>query len=855
MIPVRLTISGFLSYQEPAEIDFTGLHVACITGRNGAGKSTMLDAMTWALFGEARKNDDSLINDYAPDQTAKVDFEFRYENASYLARRQKTRGKSTVAEFYIRNEESGSWKALTEKRVADTNKRISDTLHLDYRTFINVSFFLQGKADLFTGQNATERKKILSNILDLDVWEEYKAKTAELRKETEMSVQQLDRLIRESEEELKEEPARKQHLDAIRAQISEAEKDYGSADAQWKLAKTAETSLAGLKANLTRKQQDEDRQARQIRTQQAALDARQKELESLRSRLTGAETIEQNYTRLLEVRTQMEKMNADAMEFNRLETLKVRAEQSLQSTEKQLRFEYSRLLKEKNELESQLPERNRLNAELTRIKSELEELTAAYSRKPELDRLLENLKDQGNLIKNEISVLDSKEKEINEKLASLRANQGGICPTCGREMDEAHCRTHAAELTEQLAGIRQQKAGKEAEVQKARDRYRTVQTDTRKLEATQSRISDLKVSFGTGEQKVRSINERLERWEKEQQDRFTYVDNALRNADFCPEERETIRSVSGQLAALAYDRPKHERIRTQLNGLSGAETAHQELIRSQSRIEPLEQDIREKSAVLADETEHLKQLREDREKAEQDYRVLEEQMPDITAIEQARDMAAAVRNRLFIELGQAEQQVLHLDEARSNLERYGAEFKEKRTLIERCKTLEKAFGKDGIPALLIEQAVPEIEEQANNILQQLSNGTMSLRMNTQGTYKSKKDEVKETLDILITDPYGTREYEMFSGGEAFRINFSIRLALSRLLAQRAGSRLQTLVIDEGFGSQDDEGRARLAEAITAVQNDFEKILVITHLSELKEAFPSRIEVEKTADGSHVEVIP
>ena len=96
---------------------------------------------------------------------------------------------------------------------------------------------------------------------------------------------------------------------------------------------------------------------------------------------------------------------------------------------------------------------------------------------------------------------------------------------------------------------------------------------------------------------------------------------------------------------------------------------------------------------------------------------------------------------------------------------------------------------------------------------------------------------------------------MFSGGEAFRINFSIRLALSRLLAQRAGSRLQTLVIDEGFGSQDDEGRVRLAEAITAVQNDFEKILVITHLSELKEAFPSRIEVEKTADGSRVEVIP
>lgn len=855
MIPIRLTISGFLSYREPAEIDFTGLHVACITGRNGAGKSTMLDAMTWALFGEARKNDDSVINDNAPDQTAKVDFEFRYENASYLARRQKTRGKSTVAEFFIRSKDGNAWKSLTEKRVADTNKRICDILHLDYRTFINVSFFLQGKADQFTGQNATERKKILSNILDLDVWEDYKAKTTELRKETEMSVQQLDRLIRESEDELKEEPARRQRLESIRTQIEIAEKDYANADAQWRLAKTSESSLASLKTILHRKQQDEDRQARQIRILQDALDTRQKELEALRGKLTGAEMIEQNYARLLEIRGQMEKLNSDAMEFSRLESLKVRAEQTVQSTEKQLRFEHDQLLKEKNDLERQLPERDRLNTELSGMKAELDQLTAAYSRKPELDRQLEELKDQGNLIKNDISVLDSKVRDINEKLESLRANQGGICPTCGREMDEAHCRTHAAELSAQLDGIRQQRSRKEAQVQNARDRYRTVQTEARQLESTQSRISDLKVSLGTGEQKLRSINEHLDRWEKEKQARFTDVEHALQHADFCGNERNTIRSISAQLDSLAYDRVKHENIRKQLNGLSGAEAAHQELIRSQSRIEPLEQDIREKTAGFSDEVEHLKHLREDRETAEQEYRKLEEQMPDIIAIERARDDAAAIRNRLFIDLGQAEQQVLHLDEARANLERYGAEYKEKRTLIERCKTLEKAFGKDGIPALLIEQAVPEIEEQANNLLQQLSNGTMSLQMNTQGTYKSKKDEVKETLEILITDPYGTREYEMFSGGEAFRINFSIRLALSRLLAQRAGSRLQTLVIDEGFGSQDDEGRARLAEAITAVQNDFEKILVITHLSELKEAFPSRIEVEKTADGSRVEVIP
>jgi exonuclease SbcC len=175
--------------------------------------------------------------------------------------------------------------------------------------------------------------------------------------------------------------------------------------------------------------------------------------------------------------------------------------------------------------------------------------------------------------------------------------------------------------------------------------------------------------------------------------------------------------------------------------------------------------------------------------------------------------------------------------------------------IARHKTLERAFGKDGVPALLIEQSLPQIEQKANDLLDRLSDGHMSIRFVTQEAYKDKKrDDLKETLDIQISDSAGTRDYEMYSGGEAFRVNFAIRLALSEILAQRKGARLQTLVIDEGFGSQDVQGRQRLIEAINLVKNDFAKILVITHLDELKDAFPNRIEVEKTDRGSTVKVI-
>ena len=100
----------------------------------------------------------------------------------------------------------------------------------------------------------------------------------------------------------------------------------------------------------------------------------------------------------------------------------------------------------------------------------------------------------------------------------------------------------------------------------------------------------------------------------------------------------------------------------------------------------------------------------------------------------------------------------------------------------------------------------------------------------------KKGGTKETLDIKISDTAGIRPYEMFSGGEAFRIDFALRIAISKLLARRAGTSLQTLIIDEGFGSQDEEGLTHIMDAMHKIQDDFAKIIVVSHLASLKEQF-------------------
>lgn len=154
--------------------------------------------------------------------------------------------------------------------------------------------------------------------------------------------------------------------------------------------------------------------------------------------------------------------------------------------------------------------------------------------------------------------------------------------------------------------------------------------------------------------------------------------------------------------------------------------------------------------------------------------------------------------------------------------------------------------------MIIEAAVPEIEAEANRLLARMTDGRMHVRIDTQR--ETLAGEVREALEIQISDELGTRPYESYSGGEQFRINFAIRIALSRLLARRSGAQLQTLVIDEGFGTQDAQGRQRLVAAINAIGDEFARVLVVTHIEELKDAFPVRIEVSKTAQGSVVAVV-
>ncbi|RPI20851.1 MAG: SMC family ATPase, partial [Chloroflexota bacterium] len=231
MIPIHLRISGFLSYRDPVDLDFTGLDLACISGSNGAGKSTILDAITWALFGIARKRDDSLINSAC--SSAEVVFTFTYEDNVYRIQRARPREKTGLLDFFVHSDPqaflqnpqaispNGVWRSLTEHSIRETEQTIKNTLRMDFETFTNASFFLQGKADQFAIQAPGDRKRILGSILGLDIWETYRLDAVERRKALEVECTTLDGRLHEIITELAEGDARRVLLGELETRLNQ----------------------------------------------------------------------------------------------------------------------------------------------------------------------------------------------------------------------------------------------------------------------------------------------------------------------------------------------------------------------------------------------------------------------------------------------------------------------------------------------------------------------------------------------------------------------------------------------------------------------------------------------------------
>lgn len=870
MIPRHLSITGFLSYQGTSEIDFTALDLACIVGANGSGKSSILDAITWVLFGVARRRDDSVINNQS--QVAEVILVFEYEHNLYRVQRSKQRDKPAVLEFQILRQpgagdtvggppsitpdsSNGQWKPLTGKTIRETEASIRETLRLDYETFTNASFFLQGKADQFTQQRPGDRKRVLGSILGLDTWEVYRQRTAEQLRQTQTAITRLDARLEEINAELDEEQERVKHLHELESRLERITQESENQEATLNHARQVSAAIdqqQSLERTLLHQLRTSQQQLDELRTR---YDSRQAEHDELRGLITHAEQIEAAYTEWQVTRQELERWDQIASVFRDQEIQRSEPIAIIQAEQARLEQERNTLQSQQETMKAAVEEISLLQPQINRIESSLADAEARLARRESLQTDLQEIKVQVSALKNENDHMKQEMNRLNSRINTLRETEEPLCPTCGRMLNTSERLDLIDQLTVEGTALGDKFRQNKTQMDLTGLRENGINESLNELKNTDVELRDLNQELTRLNSQVVHYQDQLRNWEAIGALRLEEVVSQLEEDRFALDTRKQLDDINHELKKIGYDAEKHDSVRkAELEGRT-SEAEIRELEKARSALKPLEREISDLEKQISTQASLVAEQEKAHQVTAESLKLMQVRQPDIHSMERDYFTIKETENQLRLEVGAARQNVLVLKDLkvrRKDLEKERESLARQANLL---RNLERAFSKDGVPALLIEQALPQIEVKANQILERLTDGRMNVKFITQAEYKDKnRDDFKETLEIQISDSAGIRDYEMYSGGEAFRVNFAIRLALSEILAQRAGARLQTLVIDEGFGSQDTHGRQRLIEAINRIKDDFKVILVITHIEGLVDAFPNRLDVQKGDHGSTIRLI-
>ena len=857
MIPLKLTLSNFLCYRENVEpLDFAGIHVACICGSNGHGKSALLDSIAWALWGKARgKVQDEMISYGADECRVELDFSSRGQN--YRVIRSHGRGgrrrRGGPSDLQLMVLEVDTARPITGDMIRETQSRIDQIIGMDYDTFINSAFLVQGRADEFTNKTPTERKAVLSKILGLETYDRLQARAREGNSWADNTAKVAEGTVDRLRRELEQMVAPATELKEVETALFTANKDLAE-------QKVKTTGLREQVGELRRQQAGQEESAQRLTV--LAKEAEQFE-SAQNTALKQVLAFEKLVGQATVIREGAAQLNAARDEFARLEE----AGRSFDDLERQRTAVSSAMDVKRTRLESQIQQLSteidtRLSPKahgVEKLQISLKQLQDEGPRLEEQEKVLTGERERLNAIAVrtgqlqialDSSVSEGKDLAAKKDLLEGANGQEPMCPLCRTPLSEDSCER----LLETF----------EADIEIKREEYRITSAQ---LKAIQTEASNLEGRLPQQEQELtqsqtkRQVGlQQLEQQIKEAQQaglelaeafsRLNSMRASLADSSFVAEESVHLKKLEEQILGLEYEPASRQRVFQETQSLETFAQQEQLLQQAEAGLPAAKESSEQNATMSLRRREEMAQLESQAAEARQALIGLATLEGEFTQAEQLeREIGVKVQQAIDRQgylRSQVERQETLAEELKFESARLNA-LQDEQSIYQE---LAVAFGRQGVQAMLIETVVPLLEDETNVLLGRMTDNRMNVKLETQRERASGQGDPRETLDIIVSDELGPRSYEMFSGGEAFRVNLAVRIALSKVLAQRMGAPLPTLFIDEGFGTQDAIGRERILDVISAIGNDFEKVLVITHLDDLKEAFPVSVEVQKGENGSH-----
>lgn len=792
-----LTLSNFRQHAE-SRIDFD-LGLTGIIGPNGAGKSTVLEAIAWALYGQpaARGNKDSIRFARATAR-ASVRVELDFEMGSHRYR--VVRGLNS-AELYLDGGENPIANSLTA--VTDALQR---RLGMSREEFFHTYFTGQKELNVMSNMGPSERAQFLSRVLGYEKLRVAQEMVKDKKREVAAQLQGIRGAMQDAEfvkQQLAEATAR-QH-ESVRARSS-AETAHGVVHAR----------LTSLTPAWTRAQQGRERFAQltsELRLVDSERAARLRDRERLARDLTETETARSELTRLSEQLApyaalgdeyeMLERLRADhERRVSRAEAIRTLAEEIAEKRERRTRIEGAAQAEEtvvvtleakRREADGTLARLNQVRTEWTRDKQEAE------TRRDALRAAYTELKEQRDKV--------------------LELGEDGACPTCTRVLG-SNFRSVLDQLDEQLEEVTvdgryfsnrvTQLEAEPPELARLEEQRLELQREATDLEGQLGRVRGEVLELANLDRDLAVKGQRYDQWQKE-------------------------------LAAIptGYDKDRDAAVRAELE-----------------RLVPLNEQAMRLSTLL----EREPKLLEEKEQVDAAMKALEDRLVTLSAASSALAFSEDAFQKLRVEFERAE------DEARVaevTLERAREQERGAQRALEAAMSAASQLAKT---QQLEQQLVGE-----RRIHEELDRAFVDFRTSLNHDLRPELSELASAFlaeltdhrysELVLDDDYNLVVYDegrpkpVISGGEEDLANLSLRLAISQMIAERAGQSFSLLVLDEVLGSLDEVRRHNVVELLRRLQDRFEQVILITHIESVRQGFDRVIGISYDEESGSAVVRP
>lgn len=900
---------------EPIEFDFEGSRLWSISGDNGAGKSAIFDAITYTLFGQHRggaQEDSRLIRKGA--NGCEAIFEFRLDGRLFRVRRTvgRPRGKAALepktwqAAWF--DPDAGDWRPIAGTESKNGLERwVREKLGLGYETFVASVLLLQGQSDQLILAAPKKRFEILSGLLDLEPYQRLEAAAQDrmrrARDEARRLEGQLAGLPTVTSEEIK------QAKQAVRA-CDRALKGSQTAVTQAELALSQARRYAGLVRDLSEAKgklaevEDLLREGERIRSECEEWRSLSDAVPKLRAALQDLRAAETKEAEAREVRKQAASIDVDVLQ---------RAAAGAERSEREAEERARQVREERDKLAEALPllrDLLRARIELSRRDETLAQHRATEVWQKEVSKrqqvaqgAQEARREAENRKRGADEAMAQAQAAFEQAEAQLTARREAkdeaVCSRCGqpitaehiqKELEDAERRVaETGNLLEEAKRSQREAAARldaafeeERRAQDSLDEAEGGLETARRLEEERGRaFADLDAALGTArpvpdsllaavadvplpeaDESLKKLDRQLAGRRKEteeaeaeerrarqehRQARDAY-ENGRRERQRLEGEAEKLEEASRGLRrqaevrlsdvaaewrerAMAQDASFIEALSSRLAALEGVEQKHAALQKAAGEQQRLDAHIKALDKAIGEvRLEHRLPVAKAASRRE-------ERQTQLKQAQRRRDDAREA-------LRQLEETAKHRKKVEADLAAAGRQ----RKLYGRLAEL---LGRSGLQAFLLDAAVQGIAHLANETLTRISGGQLQLQIRRRPSARGEEEIAIQAVDLASSDE--PLDVQFVSGSQKFRASVALAAGIGQYAGRGAGS-VRSLIIDEGFGSLDSQGRQEMIDELRNLSQLMERLIVVSHQEDFQDRtlFPTGYVLRKVGQRTEVE---